>query len=187
MSIKLILLGLPGVGKGTQATKIITEYNILHISTGDIFRKAMTNKTTLGVKAKEYMDSGNLVPDEITNGIVEERLNESDTDNGFILDGFPRNISQAKELDKILNNKKSEIDMVLYFTAKKETLINRMIERGRNDDTIEVIKNRLEVNNDLTNKIADFYRDKNILKEIDAERSVDDIFSDVKKLLDNIN
>ena len=102
MSLNIMLLGLPGVGKGTQAAKIVEEYNLPHISTGDMFRAAMANETELGMKAKSFMDAGNLVPDEVTNGIVAERLAEEDTKVGFILDGFPRNLDQAKALDEML-------------------------------------------------------------------------------------
>ena len=110
--MNIILMGLPGAGKGTQAEKIIAEYNIPHISTGDMFRAAMANETALGLKAKSYMDQGALVPDEVTNGIVKERLAESDTEKGFLLDGFPRTLEQAQALDQMLTELGKKINAV---------------------------------------------------------------------------
>lgn len=114
--MNLILMGLPGAGKGTQAEQIVDAYQIPHISTGDMFRAAVENQTELGLKAKSFMDSGNLVPDEVTNGIVNERLAESDTERGFLLDGFPRTLNQAEALEEITNNLNKPIDAV--FTLK---------------------------------------------------------------------
>jgi adenylate kinase len=186
MSMNIMLLGLPGVGKGTQAAKIVEEYNLPHISTGDMFRAAMANETELGLKAKSFMDAGNLVPDEVTNGIVAERLAEEDTKIGFILDGFPRNLDQAQALDDMLAESGRKLDAVIYFTADQQVLIDRMMARGRADDTPEVIKNRLDVNGALTEPIAAFYAEKGILNKIDGARELDTVFADVKTLLDSL-
>ncbi|AOT55770.1 adenylate kinase [Weissella soli] len=186
MSLNIMLLGLPGVGKGTQAAKIVETYALPHISTGDMFRAAMANETELGLKAKSFMDAGNLVPDEVTNGIVEERLAEDDTKAGFILDGFPRNLDQAVALDEMLSKQDRKLDGVLYFTASEDVLVERMMARGRADDTPEVIKNRLEVNGKLTEPIADFYEKKGILHKIDGAGELNAIFADVKELLDSL-
>ena len=125
----LILMGLPGAGKGTQAEKIIAEYQIPQISTGDMFRAAIANQTALGLKAKEYMDRGDLVPDEVTNGIVKERLAQDDTKNGFLLDGFPRTLDQAKALDEMLADLGKKIDAVIDINVPEEVLVERLTGR----------------------------------------------------------
>src|SRR5690625_3881570 len=127
--MNIILIGLPGAGKGTQAEKIKEAYNIPHISTGDMFRLAIENKTELGVQAKQYMDQGELVPDEVTIGIVEERLSADDCKKGFLLDGFPRTIPQAEALDDILNNMNKTIDYALYVRVPEEKLVERLTGR----------------------------------------------------------
>lgn len=127
--MNLILMGLPGAGKGTQAEKIIAEYQIPQISTGDMFRAAIANQTALGLKAKEYMDRGDLVPDEVTNGIVKERLAQDDTKNGFLLDGFPRTLDQAKALDEMLADLGKEIDAVIDINVPEEVLVERLTGR----------------------------------------------------------
>ena len=124
--MNLILMGLPGAGKGTQAEKIIAEYQIPQISTGDMFRAAIANQTALGLKAKEYMDRGDLVPDEVTNGIVKERLAQDDTKNGFLLDGFPRTLDQAKALDEMLADLGKKIDAVIDINVPEEVLVERL-------------------------------------------------------------
>lgn len=127
--MNLILMGLPGAGKGTQAEKIIAEYQIPQISTGDMFRAAIANQTALGLKAKEYMDRGDLVPDEVTNGIVKERLAQDDTKNGFLLDGFPRTLDQAKALDEMLADLGKKIDAVIDINVPEEVLLERLTGR----------------------------------------------------------
>lgn len=127
--MNLIIMGLPGAGKGTQAEKIIAKYNIPHISTGDMFRAAMKNETALGLEAKSYMDKGELVPDEVTNGIVKERLAESDTEKGFLLDGFPRTLVQAKALEAIMNELDKKIDAVINIDVNPEVLMQRLTGR----------------------------------------------------------
>ena len=127
--MNLILMGLPGAGKGTQAEKIIAEYQIPQISTGDMFRAAIANQTALGLKAKEYMDRGDLVPDEVTNGIVKERLAQDDTKNGFLLDGFPRTLDQAKALDTMLADLGKKIDAVIDINVPEEVLVERLTGR----------------------------------------------------------
>lgn len=127
--MNLVLMGLPGAGKGTQAERIVATYNIPHISTGDMFRAAMANKTELGLKAKSYMDQGNLVPDEVTNGIVKERLAEPDTDKGFLLDGFPRTLDQAKALDTMLNELGKKLDAVIEIHVPESILVDRLTGR----------------------------------------------------------
>ncbi|EEO1853506.1 adenylate kinase [Listeria monocytogenes] len=127
--MKLVLMGLPGAGKGTQAEQIVEKYNIPHISTGDMFRAAMKNNTELGKKAKSFMDNGDLVPDEVTNGIIRERLAEDDAKNGFLLDGFPRTVEQAEELENILNDLGTELDAVINIEVDKDVLMKRLTGR----------------------------------------------------------
>lgn len=127
--MNLILMGLPGAGKGTQAERIIDMYGILHISTGDMFREAMKNETALGLEAKSYMDKGALVPDDVTNGIVKERLAQPDTEKGFLLDGFPRTLDQAKALDAMLNDLNKKIDAVIEINVAEDILIERLAGR----------------------------------------------------------
>lgn len=127
--MNLILLGLPGAGKGTQAARISEEYGIPHISTGDMFRAAMKNETPLGLEAKKYMDAGDLVPDEVTNGIVKERLEEEDAQNGFLLDGYPRTLNQAEALKEALESSNRSLDAVLYIKVSKDILMERLTGR----------------------------------------------------------
>ncbi|EAC6871413.1 adenylate kinase [Listeria monocytogenes] len=127
--MKLVLMGLPGAGKGTQAEQIVEKYNIPHISTGDMFRAAMKNNTELGLKAKSFMDNGDLVPDEVTNGIVRERLSEDDAKDGFLLDGFPRTVEQAQELENILSDLGTELDAVINIDVEKDVLMKRLTGR----------------------------------------------------------
>ena len=127
--MNLILMGLPGAGKGTQAEKIIDAYSIPHISTGDMFRDAMKNETELGLLAKSFIDKGELVPDEVTNGIVKDRLSQNDTEKGFLLDGFPRTLAQAEELDKILEELGKKVDNVLNIHVASEVLVDRLAGR----------------------------------------------------------
>ncbi|EMZ6748302.1 adenylate kinase [Listeria monocytogenes] len=127
--MKLVLMGLPGAGKGTQAEQIVEKYNIPHISTGDMFRAAMKNNTELGRKAKSFMDNGDLVSDEVTNGIVRERLSEDDAKDGFLLDGFPRTVEQAQELENILSDLGTELDAVINIDVEKDVLMKRLTGR----------------------------------------------------------
>lgn len=127
--MNLVLMGLPGAGKGTQAEKIIAEYNIPQISTGDMFRQAIAKQTDLGLEAKSYMDKGELVPDEVTNGIVKERLAESDTEDGFLLDGFPRTLDQAEALDVMMQDLGKQLDSVIEIQVPEEVLVERLSGR----------------------------------------------------------
>lgn len=127
--MNLILMGLPGAGKGTQAEQIVDTYHVPHISTGDMFRAAIKNETALGLEAKTFMDKGELVPDEVTNGIVKERLAEADTENGFLLDGFPRTLNQAEALEDILKDLNKKLDAVVYINVNKDILMERLTGR----------------------------------------------------------
>lgn len=169
---RLLIVGPPGAGKGTQAVKIAEALKIPAISTGDIFRKNIKEETELGKEAKSYIDSGNLVPDSVTNNMVRARREEGDVVNGFLLDGYPRNTSQVHELDSILDAKGEKIDRVLLLVADNdelvERLLNRAAEQGRTDDNEEVIRHRLKVYEEETAPLIAIYRERGIVKEVNG-------------------
>ncbi|MEX0381436.1 adenylate kinase [Leuconostoc sp. MS02] len=183
----LILLGLPGAGKGTQADFIVKDYATVHISTGDIFRANLTNDTELGKQAREYMDAGNLVPDEITNAMVADRLSQVDVESdGFMLDGYPRNEAQAAFLDNYLAENGKSILATLYFKVSDSLLRDRLLGRGRADDTPEVIDNRLEVNKAANLPLVDYYKKAGVLYTIDGDRELTEVYHDVRNILDSL-
>jgi adenylate kinase len=171
----MVLLGPPGAGKGTQAEKLADKFGIPQISTGDLFRSNISNGTPLGVEAKKYLDAGNLVPAELTNALVDDRLNDADVANGFILDGFPRSVEQAEALKAMLAKRNLKLDAVLEFRVSETELLTRLKSRGRADDTEEVILNRMKVYRDETAPLLDYYRDE--LKSVDAVGSLDEVFA----------
>lgn len=186
----LVFLGPPGVGKGTQAAKLADDLKLPHISTGAIFRDHLKRETELGKKAKSYMDSGNLVPDELTVSLVMDRLSQPDCEQGYILDGFPRNVKQAEELEKGLNQRDESITAALNFDAPRQTLIDRIAGRaqkeGRKDDTPETVKNRLEVYDAETGPLTPWYREKGILHDFDATGGIDEIYGRVKAAVEGL-
>ncbi|WP_439425856.1 adenylate kinase [Oenococcus alcoholitolerans] len=190
MSLNLILLGLPGVGKGTNAERIEKDFHLPHISTGDIFRKAIADGTDLGKKVKEIIDNGNLVPDEVTDQIVDQRLEQEDVKkaDGFILDGYPRNPAQAKALSKFLNSINKKIDAVIYLDASEETVTKRMINRntGRADDDPNVIPHRIEVAKAQTMPLVDFYQQDGSLKTIKSDSDIETVYAEVKKTISSL-
>ncbi len=212
--MRLLIMGRPGAGKGTQAVNIREFYEIPHISTGDMFREAIKEGTKLGLLAKSYMDQGGLVPDEVTIGIVKERLLKDDAKKGFLLDGFPRTISQAEALDDFLNEQGIKLDAVLNVDVPAEKLIRRMVGRRvcktcgatyhvefnppkkdgicdncgatliqRADDTEATAKNRLEVYDRNTAPLLDYYEKQNILKVVNGDKPLDEVFESIKESL----
>ena len=203
----IILLGAPGAGKGTQAAMIAEEFKVPHISTGDILRRNMKEGTPLGLKAKAFVESGGLVPDEVVIGLVEDRLSQDDCKNGYILDGFPRPIAQAEALDKV-----ARIDLAINIDVPFETIIDRLGGRRvcvcgetyhvsmlngettckrcgkelfiRDDDKPETVKNRLRVYSDQTQPLIDYYRSQNKVVDIKANGTKEEIFADIKKVLE---
>ncbi|NIS09673.1 MAG: adenylate kinase [Candidatus Dadabacteria bacterium] len=179
--MNLIIFGPPGAGKGTQAVNIVEKYGVAHISTGDILRAAVKNGTELGQKAKEYMDKGELVPDELIIGIIKDRIKERDCQGGFLLDGFPRTIAQADALETMLSNEGLGIDSVVSVEVQDSELITRILKRaqeeGRADDTEDVVKNRLQVYKNQTEPLKGYYKEKGKLSEVDGIGSVDEVFS----------
>ncbi len=174
-----IFLGPPGAGKGTQAEKISEKFNIPHISTGVMLREHVENETELGLVAKEILNKGNLVSDELVTSMLIKRLENDDCKKGAILDGFPRTIAQAESL----NIESLNINTVILFEVNETELIKRMVERGREDDTEESIKVRLDVYRDETLPLIKFYDDKDVLKTVDAFGDIDEIFNHISGLM----
>ncbi len=209
--MNIILFGAPGAGKGTQAKELIKKYGIPQISTGDILRTAIANQTPLGLEAKKLMDQGKLVSDEIVNGLVEARLQESDCENGFILDGFPRTVIQAESLDRIMEKIGKEIDKVIALNVNDEEIIERITGRRvsrktgkiyhikynppidekeedleqRADDNEETVKKRLAVYNEQTAPVLDYYKKKGKVFEVDGTRGLEKITEDIVKILES--
>lgn len=179
--MRTVLLGPPGAGKGTQATRLAERYGVPAISTGDIFRANVSGGTDLGRQAKEFMDAGALVPDSVTNAMVRDRLSQQDAARGFLLDGYPRTPDQAIELDAMLDDLGTTLDVVLEITADVDEVTKRLLKRaeieGRSDDTEPVIRRRLEVYAESTTPLTDFYRKRGILAQVDGIGDIDDVTS----------
>ncbi|MDM4141593.1 MULTISPECIES: adenylate kinase [Mycobacterium] len=173
--MRVVLLGPPGAGKGTQAQKLSEKLGIPHISTGELFRSNIENGTKLGLEAKRYLDAGDLVPSELTNQLVDDRLSDPDAAKGFILDGFPRSTEQAKALHDMLGRRGTDIDAVLEFRVSQEELLERLKARGRADDTDDIILNRMKVYRDETAPLLEYYSDE--LKTVDAVGTQDEVFA----------
>lgn len=176
---RLLIIGPPGSGKGTQAARITDRLGIVAISTGDIFRANVKGGTPLGVEAKKYMDAGDYVPDSVTNRMVRDRLKQDDVDNGFLLDGYPRTSAQVDELDSILEENGTALDVVLQLTADPEELVARLLKRaeieGRADDTEEVIRHRLDVYEKQTQVVVDRYLERGIVRHVDGLGDIDEV------------
>ena len=208
--MNLLIMGLPGAGKGTQAAKIVEEFGVAHISTGDMFRAAMANQTEMGTLAKSFIDKGELVPDEVTNGIVKERLAQDDIkEKGFLLDGFPRTIEQAHALDQILVDLGLKLEGVINIEVDPSCLLERLSGRiihretgetyhkvfnppadykeedyyQREDDKPETVKRRLDVNIAQGEPIIAHYREHGLVSDIQGNQDIDDVFADVKKAI----
>lgn len=207
--MNIVLFGAPGAGKGTQAKKMVEKYNIPQISTGDILREAIKQETKLGLEAKEYMNKGNLVPDEVVNGLVKERLAQADCNKGFILDGYPRTLEQAKKLDEILKYLNKKIDKVLALVVEDKDIIERITGRRtsrktgkiyhikfnppvdekeedlfqRPDDAKEVVIKRIENYNLQTAPVLDYYKQQNKVIEIDGSKKPDEITEEIIRIL----
>ena len=207
--MKLILLGAPGAGKGTQATRISDKYNLPHISTGDILRKNIKEGTKLGVQAKSFIDAGQLVPDEVVINIVNDRLQQADCNNGYILDGFPRTVAQAEALDKV-----AKIDSVINIAVDASLIVNRITGRRmcacgesyhismgigdtcpkcgaklyqRDDDKEETVKARMQVYDTQTAPLIDYYTAKNLVIDVDGGKPLNEVFEQISKVIDDYN
>ena len=172
---RLIFLGPPGAGKGTQAKALSGMCNVPHISTGDILRAAVKAKTPLGQKAEGYMSAGELVPDDLILDLIRERLDDGDTATGWLLDGFPRNVEQAKFLNKLLDEISQSCDVVINLEVPDDELVNRMLSRGRADDKEDVIRNRLEVYREQTEPLIDLYKSSGHLRSVDGNQEMQQV------------
>jgi adenylate kinase len=185
--MRLVLLGAPGSGKGTQASRLREHLQVPHISTGELLRAAVKAGTPLGLQAKAVMEAGSLVSDEIVLGMLEERLTAGDTGNGFILDGYPRNLVQANALDGLLKKLDQPVDLAVQLDVDTELLIDRLAGRaqaeGRADDSPEAVRNRLKVYNDATAPVVDFYRNSGRLACVDGVGGMDEVFSRILSTL----
>ncbi|WP_159545922.1 adenylate kinase [Streptococcus halichoeri] len=208
--MNLLIMGLPGAGKGTQAAKIVEEFGLIHISTGDMFRAAMANQTEMGLLAKSYIDKGELVPDEVTNGIVKERLGQADVaEKGFLLDGYPRTIEQAHALDTTLAELNLKLDGVINIDVDPASLVERLSGRiinkktgetfhkvfnppanykeedyyQREDDKPETVKRRLDVNIAQGQPIIDHYREAGMVHDIQGNQEISAVFADIEQVL----
>ena len=179
--MRLVLLGPPGAGKGTQAAILSEKLNIPHISTGDLFRANIGEGTPLGVEAKSYMDAGKLVPTDVTARMVEDRLSHEDAANGFLLDGFPRTVEQAEILKDLLAKKDQVLDGVLNFQVSDDVVVERMLDRGRADDNEETIRTRMSVYRDETMPLIDYYGEAII--NITAEGTIEEINDSAMKAI----
>ena len=175
MAKRLIFLGPPGAGKGTQAQILSENYQIPHVSTGDILRAAVARKTPLGTEAKGYMDRGELVPDALILDLIQDRLSHEDTANGWILDGFPRNVNQAAFLEELLTELNQNADCVLNLSVPDEVLVSRLLERKRGDDNEETIRRRLQVYHRDTVPVINFYQERETLETIDGDRTMEEV------------
>ena len=188
--MRIILMGPPGAGKGTQAKVVAEHFGIPAISTGDIFRANVSDGTDLGLKAKQYMDSGEYVPDEVTNLMVRNRIDEPDAEPGFLLDGYPRTVAQVEELDGMIKFTGHELDAVVVLTVDEEELVQRLLQRaetdGRSDDTEDVIRRRQEVYADQTKPLIEVYRDRNLLIEVDGMGEVDNVTERIFAALEDV-
>ncbi len=215
--MNIILMGPPGAGKGTQAEFIKNAYPIPHISTGDMFREAVQNGTPMGLEAKKYMDAGQLVPDAVTIGIVEDRLDASDCQSGFLLDGFPRTTVQAEALDNVLSKNGKKVDIALDISVPEDVLMARMVNRlfcsscktvyntkfnpsavagqcdkcggelvQRSDDKEETVKNRIKVYMDQTQPLLQYYAKQGNLVTLDGQRDPQEVFKDIKAILEKL-
>lgn len=185
----LILFGPPGSGKGTQSDRLVEKYGLIHLSTGNLLREEISNKTPLGKEAKKFIDHGQLVPDEVVIGMVDSFFDKHKNANGFLFDGFPRTVAQAQALDKLLTLKKTDIAVVLALDVTEAELINRLLNRGktsgRSDDTDEnVIKKRFAVYTNETSPVADYYKKVRKFKSIQGEGSVDEINAALRQAID---
>ncbi|WP_061544928.1 adenylate kinase [Cylindrospermopsis raciborskii] len=180
---RLIFLGPPGAGKGTQAKVLADFLQVPHISTGDILRQAITDQTALGVKAQEYMDKGDLVPDQLVQDMVEERLEKSDAQKGWILDGFPRTVSQAVFLGNLLDRIQGDSERVINLDAPDEIVVSRLLGRGRKDDLEDVIRHRLNVYRRDTAPLIQYYGDRQKLLTVNGNQSQEEVTSALKRAI----
>lgn len=178
--LNLVLFGPPGAGKGTQADFLIEKFKLIHLSTGDLLRSQIAAETVLGLEAKSYMDKGFLVPDSIVIGMIKSRLQENKNAEGYIFDGFPRTVAQAKALDELLDENQTPVSGMLCLLVEKEELVNRLLSRGKtsgrpDDQDVSIIENRIQIYHDKTEPLRDYYKAQNKYFKIDGTGSIEEI------------
>jgi adenylate kinase len=188
--LNIVLFGPPGAGKGTQSEKLIAKYQLIHLSTGDILRSEVANKTSLGLEAKKLMDQGILVPDEVVIAMIESKVDANKNANGFIFDGFPRTTAQAQALDKLLSTKSTSITMMLALEVEKEELIKRLLHRGKDSGRLDdsnrwVIEKRIVEYNNKTAPLIDYYKKQDKFFAIPGMGTVEEIFENLCKTIDS--
>lgn len=189
--IHIVLFGPPGCGKGTQSAKLIEKYQLVHLSTGDILRNELANRTELGMQAKKLMDQGVLVPDEVVIGMISTKLKENNHAKGFIFDGFPRTRAQASALDKLLLDNNASITAMLSLSVEYEELVKRILHRGKNsgrsdDNDPDIIRKRIDEYNSKTAPLIDFYKEQNKYYSVEGQGSVEEIFAKLCSIIDDI-
>lgn len=183
--MRIVLFGAPGSGKGTQAEKLVEDFGVPQISTGDLLRAAVADGTELGRKAKSAMDAGELVADEVVIGMIRDRLDEPDTANGFILDGFPRSLAQAEALDTMLEKLGRPVQRVIHLEVDNEEIVQRLLERGRADDNEDTIRNRLDVFDNQTQPLIEYYHNQGKFEAVDGMGDMDAIQARIRAALPN--
>ena len=187
--LNIVLFGPPGAGKGTQSEKLIAKYKLAHISTGDLFRKNLKEGTKMGILAQKYMDEGNLVPDEVVIGMVDDKIKETNKSNGYIFDGFPRTVEQAKALDELMNKNETPISTMISLDVPEKELTKRLLERGKtsgrpDDQNLHKIKNRIQVYQEETLPVASYYKKQEKHNNIPGVGGIDEIFENICKQVD---
>ena len=187
--LNIVLFGPPGAGKGTQSEKLIASYNLTHLSTGDLFRKNISEGTELGIRAQKYMDDGNLVPDDVVIGMVEDKVKNTPNTEGFIFDGFPRTVAQAEALDNLMMENSTPIDLMLALSVDEGELLDRLLKRGKisarpDDQDPDKIRNRFAVYKRETTPVAEFYRAQGKLFNIEGVGGIDTIFDRLSETID---
>ncbi len=187
--LNIVLFGPPGAGKGTQSEKLIDKYKLAHISTGDLFRKNLKEGTKMGVLAQKYMDEGNLVPDEVVIGMVDDKIKETNKSNGYIFDGFPRTVEQAKALDELMNKNETPISTMISLEVPEDELMKRLLERGKtsgrpDDQNLDKIKTRIQVYQDETLPVASYYQQQEKHNKVLGVGKIDEIFENICEQVD---